>query len=522
MHRKTSDDIVLVMDPHHHLPKKPPMARSQSMTDDYITTTSTTTTATHNDRPSKPPKVRRRIRLTKPKARLQEYNYPPSSSSLSSSLSSSSTREAKYDPHKHKFLYSESSSSEEDDWSHDDYDEDGNGFEEEEDEEEEEDGRNGDTGSSSSKYSSRRKRKKKYLSVRHFVEWVVFIIMVACVICSLTIERLGKHKAVWKWCLMVMVTICGPLVSGWVMSLAVFAIQRNFMLREKLLYFVLGLRKSIRNCVWLALILLCWTCVFSPQLHQRYKLLDRVYKGLVALLVAAVIWLGKIVLVKTLASSFHVARYFDRMKESVFHQYVLDALSGPPKETTAAEDEAEVKRNCGGSCATLTESRSVPAGGRRSRRRRGILEESLSKSKSAKDSTNGGRVDMVEELRRLSLESTRSAWSMRRLVNYIMSSGLSTISKTVDDFARAESEIGNEWDARTAAKRIFKNVAKPGAKRRRRRSRRRRGKKKKKEQKKKRREEEEDGAEEEERRRRRSTAIRGRHGGGCSWRWWWG
>ncbi|GAB4834815.1 hypothetical protein Ancab_033083 [Ancistrocladus abbreviatus] len=70
------------------------------------------------------------------------------------------------------------------------------------------------------------------------------------------------------------------------------------------------------------------------------------------------------------------------------------------------------------------------------------------------------RID-IERLRKLSVEKTASAWSMKRLMNYIRSSGLSTISKTVDEFGKAESEITSEWEARNTAKRIFKNVAKP-------------------------------------------------------------
>lgn len=70
----------------------------------------------------------------------------------------------------------------------------------------------------------------------------------------------------------------------------------------------------------------------------------------------------------------------------------------------------------------------------------------------------------MEKLRKLSMESTATAWSVKRLVNYVRSSGLSTISRTVDDFGNAESEISSEWEARNCAQRIFKNVAKPGAK----------------------------------------------------------
>lgn len=69
----------------------------------------------------------------------------------------------------------------------------------------------------------------------------------------------------------------------------------------------------------------------------------------------------------------------------------------------------------------------------------------------------------MERLRKLSLQGRASAWSVKRLVSYVRSSGLSTISRTVDDFANAESEITSESEARNCAQRVFKNVAKPGA-----------------------------------------------------------
>lgn len=72
------------------------------------------------------------------------------------------------------------------------------------------------------------------------------------------------------------------------------------------------------------------------------------------------------------------------------------------------------------------------------------------------------KLDM-EKLKKLSMKSPTSIWSLKRLMNYIRSSGLSTISKNVDAFGKAEYEITSEWEARTTAKRIFRNVAKRGA-----------------------------------------------------------
>ncbi|KAF2308879.1 hypothetical protein GH714_022658 [Hevea brasiliensis] len=221
------------------------------------------------------------------------------------------------------------------------------------------------------------------------------------------------------------------------------------MLREKVLYFVYGLRKSIQNCVWLGLVLLAWTCMFNEEIHKKNKILRKVFQALGAVLLDATIWLVKIVLVKMLASSFHVTTYFDRMKEIVFHHYILDTLSGPPMDELAQEENQT---------HNFSASKSLPA----SWKKKGKWKEARNELKSKKFSSSR-KID-VEKLRQLSMEETASAWSMKRLVNYVRSSGLSTISKTVDDFGKAESEITSEWEARNTAKRIFKNVAKPGAK----------------------------------------------------------
>lgn len=124
----------------------------------------------------------------------------------------------------------------------------------------------------------------------------------------------------------------------------------------------------------------------------------------------------------------------------MFHHYVLDTLSGPPMDE-AAYQEAHGPR--------LLTTQSLPARGRESR----VLSKRF-----------GTRRIDIEKLRKLSMEKSASAWTIKRLVKYVRFFGLSTISKTVDEFGQTESEITSEWEAKNCAKRIFKNVAKPGAK----------------------------------------------------------
>ncbi|MCL7045164.1 hypothetical protein MKW94_021942 [Papaver nudicaule] len=272
----------------------------------------------------------------------------------------------------------------------------------------------------------RYKKNNKRCGSRIITEWIFFIVITTGLICSLTVKSMKDQTKwgleTWKWALMIMVIFSGRLFSGWVIAIIVFFIEKNFMLREKVLYFVYGLSKSFQNCIWLALVLLSWSLM-----------------ALIAVLVGATIWLIKTVLVKVLASSFHVATFFDRMKESVFHHYILDSLSGPAR--------GEIDQTLPAKRKIFGPSRSMPT--------------KLKEGEKVSAGSSSRKID-IERLRKLSRQSTASAWSIRRLVNYVMYSGLSTISRTVDNFET--SEITSEWEARVTAQRVFKHVAKPDAK----------------------------------------------------------
>ncbi|TVU12154.1 hypothetical protein EJB05_45784, partial [Eragrostis curvula] len=59
------------------------------------------------------------------------------------------------------------------------------------------------------------------------------------------------------------------------------------------------------------------------------RILNYVSRFLASMLIGSVIWLAKTCLMKLIASTFHRNTFFDRICESVFHQYVLQMLSSP-------------------------------------------------------------------------------------------------------------------------------------------------------------------------------------------------
>ncbi|KAK6944772.1 Mechanosensitive ion channel MscS [Dillenia turbinata] len=286
----------------------------------------------------------------------------------------------------------------------------------------------------------------KKLKIRHLIEWILFVCLMGLLISSLTFHMLLNTLIwglqLWRWSVLVLVIFCGRLFSEWFINVLVFLIERNFLLKKKVLYFVYGLKRSVQIVIWLGLILLAWGLLFNNGVHrskETTKVLNYITRGLASCLFGAVLWLLKTLFVKLLASSFHVQRFFDRIQESIFHQYVLQTLSGPPL--------MEMAESVGSS-------------------RSGRL--SFKDPKKGKTGKEEDVID-VDKLHKMKPEKI-SAWTMRELVKVIRSSGLSTLSNALyqstddDGNEQKEEEITSEMEAKAAAYRIFVNVAKPGHK----------------------------------------------------------
>ncbi|KAF9617439.1 hypothetical protein IFM89_036400 [Coptis chinensis] len=314
--------------------------------------------------------------------------------------------------------------------------------EEEEEEEEEEDEEIYKIESVATKMDKSRKK----LKVFAWIEWVALFCILGGLLASLTVRRLEHFMIwglqLWKWCVLVFVIVCGRLMTKWFVHVLVFLIEKNFLLKNKVLYFIYGVRKSVQVFIWLGLVLFIWVLFINrgvKRSEQAANFLNYVTRALIAFLVGAVIWLVKTLLVKLLATNFQCSRFFDRIQESLFHQYVLKTLSGPPVMELA---------ECVGSTKSTGQ-----LSFRTTKKGKGDMEQEI--------------ID-VNKLHKMKHEKV-SAWTMRGLVNVVTTSGLSTISYTIDQIEnegaeQKDSEITNEWEAKAAALKIFKNVAKPGTK----------------------------------------------------------
>ncbi|KAG9441754.1 hypothetical protein H6P81_017608 [Aristolochia fimbriata] len=328
--------------------------------------------------------------------------------------------------------------------------------------------------------------KKGKLDCPTLFQWLSLIIILAGLVCSLTIPLLERQTVwglhLWKWEVLVLVLICGRLVSGWCIRMAVFFIERNFLLRKRVLYFVYGIRKAVQNCLWLGLVLIAWHLLFDKKVERetKGKVLPYVSKILLCLVVGTLIWLVKTLLVKVLASSFHVSTYFDRIQEALFNQYVIQTLSGPPLveiQNIKEEEErvmAEVQnlQNAGATmpadlraAAFLRSPKVVGSGGLQRSPISPTSGKSIRFSDGVSKKQDGITIDHLHRLNQKNI----SAWNMKRLMNIVRHGVLSTLDerlRAMDQVDEDESElqIRSEYEAKRAAKKIFTNVAKAGAK----------------------------------------------------------
>ncbi|KAK7283769.1 hypothetical protein RIF29_13515 [Crotalaria pallida] len=305
--------------------------------------------------------------------------------------------------------------------------------------------------------------KSMMISACTILQLVCLASIVAALVCNLCFSHLKRLKLLdlhlWEWEVMILVLICGRLLSCWATNVIVFLMERNFILRKRVLYFIYGVKSSVTNCFWLGLVLLVWHFILSKTVKDKVRdpNLVHVTKILLCLFVGTLIWLLKTILVKVFALCFHVKAFFERIREALFNQYVIETLSGPPLREHASHVDL----------GTLAYVRSW-----RLARKEGLHKNYSSVGKRCESlrllSENNKKQDeeiSLEQLHKLN-KSNISAWNMKRMVNIIRHGAFTTLDeKILDSDIEDESmlQITTECQTKQAAMKIFQNVTRTGS-----------------------------------------------------------
>ncbi|KAJ7279863.1 hypothetical protein O6H91_Y373800 [Diphasiastrum complanatum] len=166
-----------------------------------------------------------------------------------------------------------------------------------------------------------------------WVQWISLCLLITLLICSVKIKKIAAVTwlglNLWRWQALALVIFSGRLVSGWAVKLFVAIIENHCLLKKRVLYFVYGLRRSVKNCIWLALVLVVWEVIFTAS--ENTPAVPIITKILWCFFTIAVSWMVKVLAVKVAANCFHRAAYFERIQDCLFNQYLLETLSAPSK-----------------------------------------------------------------------------------------------------------------------------------------------------------------------------------------------
>ncbi|KAK9741579.1 hypothetical protein RND81_03G114700 [Saponaria officinalis] len=202
----------------------------------------------------------------------------------------------------------------------------------------------------SSKYKMIDKRKRKLVIFCCYLA-ICFLAIGLCA-ASFSVKALQeaslKGLRMWQWCLLIAALLSGPLLSNAIVKFILFFIDRDFSIRENVIYYVVGLGESAAVVLWFSMILIAWLWVVDepsylgmPQqdigkIKQKYGTTFHIITiTLITFILGSFLWVLKDLVIMKAKSSFHIRRFFDRIKKALLHQYVIETLSRGARVNTS-------------------------------------------------------------------------------------------------------------------------------------------------------------------------------------------
>ncbi|CAI9100688.1 OLC1v1037843C1 [Oldenlandia corymbosa var. corymbosa] len=340
---------------------------------------------------------------------------------------------------------------------------------EEDDDEKEEEEEYGEKKGDEKKGKRRRfsKISKKLKAMDVVIEWLLFTGAMVVLIASLYADDL-KFRAIWgleiwKWCVLVAVIFCGRLVTKWAKDAIVFLIESKFLFNERVVYFLHGVKQSVRVAIWLALVLGAWVLLIDRDTIKRsketVKVLSYITKALVASLIGAVMWMVKTLLVKFIAASFHVKTFFAKIREAISDEYVLWTLSVPPSLNLEEDGSNNQAKN---QCFGFKLAKWLRWGSKKECT--GVDDQQKVLQKKSSQVQQEGKITL-RKLGKMK-PGKMPASTMGQLIDRIKSSKLSIVSSALyDDHlddGGEQKDITSRKEAEAAASLIFQNVRRRG------------------------------------------------------------
>eukprot|EP00899_Mesostigma_viride_P021107 jgi/Mesvir1/28999/Mv17768-RA.1 len=167
---------------------------------------------------------------------------------------------------------------------------------------------------------------------RHFwwvVQIVVSVLFAAGFVLAISFinnrDSTVADAPLWKWAVLVLSISLGRAVSCLIVLPTMYCIERFFVLKSRVIYFMASLKNPIINLFWFIALLIIWVLLFDEDnLSGGY---GAVLTLLAITVVASFLMIVETITLKMIATRFHLQSYYTRMAESVHCQRILMLLS---------------------------------------------------------------------------------------------------------------------------------------------------------------------------------------------------
>ncbi|GAB2249652.1 hypothetical protein Droror1_Dr00013011 [Drosera rotundifolia] len=245
----------------------------------------------------------------------------------------------------------------------------------------------------------------------------VLLVILLWLIINLSIAGLRKKNVLgsklWKWTLLIVILSCGYRAISMVSHLCLYFLELIFKDKKdkkEILYHAKGLRPSINLVIFSCSLLLIWHFYFRSdhglkQTSGSDKVFDLGTPTLISLLIFALLWLLRSILLLKWEAHVVYKRFLDRILRAGFQVYFLALMSGKELEIFRPEgnrssEETQEEGDTNDNNSGLSGEATIPEGNKteKQRKAKGSQESSEENKNGAEDIPPAGDQQKQEDV----------------------------------------------------------------------------------------------------------------------------
>lgn len=173
------------------------------------------------------------------------------------------------------------------------------------------------------------------ISTWKLIELLFLALITLAIVLTFTISPLHEKEFsgiyLWKFEIFVMMLFGSRIVCRALVRLMFWLIHKLFRGHNRFMYVAYKVQGNVRRSLMAWVAVIAWQVVFADyEVARNNGAMKFVDKGFITFGILFSIWITKSCLVMYVAACFHMSTYHQKILDSLFYRYVIEALRGLP------------------------------------------------------------------------------------------------------------------------------------------------------------------------------------------------